>query len=54
MEKIPFEGVLLPVPCGVPWGIQGTGQKNTGPINVSKCLVILGEVYDHVDTKDLV
>jgi hypothetical protein len=37
------------VPCVVPWGIQCTGQKNTSPINVSNCLVILGEVYDHVD-----
>jgi hypothetical protein len=41
-------------PGVVPWVIQCTGHKNTGPINVSKCLVILGELYDHVDAKDLV
>ena len=46
--------VLLAVPCVVPRDIQGSGQKNTGPINVSKCLVILDEVWDHVVAKDLV
>jgi hypothetical protein len=43
--------------CVVPWdilGIPGSWTENTCPTKVSKCLVILGEVWDHVVEKDLV
>ena len=43
-----------PMCCPLGHPVQCTGQKNTGPINVSKCLVILDEVWDHVVAKDLV